>query len=74
MEMLQQSLEFAQYAGEDFRDVLKDYAITASMSRRGNCWDTQSTIHFERWTDLTHAGIGRAALALTRILMCTSRL
>ena len=32
----------SQYAGEDFRDVLKDYGIAASMSRRGNCWDTQS--------------------------------
>jgi len=29
----------SQYASEDFRDVLKDYGITASMSRRGNCWD-----------------------------------
>ena len=27
-----------QYASEDFRDLLKDYGITASMSRRGNCW------------------------------------
>jgi putative transposase len=29
----------SQYASEDFRDVLKDYGIAASMSRRGNCWD-----------------------------------
>ena len=29
----------SQYASEDFRDVLKEYGITASMSRRGNCWD-----------------------------------
>lgn len=29
----------SQYASEDFRDVLGDYGITASMSRRGNCWD-----------------------------------
>lgn len=29
----------SQYASEDFRNVLKDYNITASMSRRGNCWD-----------------------------------
>ena len=29
----------SQYASEDFRDVLKDYGITASMSRRGNCWE-----------------------------------
>ena len=29
----------SQYASEDFRDTLNDYGITASMSRRGNCWD-----------------------------------
>ena len=29
----------SQYASEDFRNVLAEYAITASMSRRGNCWD-----------------------------------
>ena len=29
----------SQYASQDFRDVLKEYAITSSMSRRGNCWD-----------------------------------
>lgn len=29
----------SQYASEDFRDELKEYGITASMSRRGNCWD-----------------------------------
>ena len=29
----------SQYACEDFRNVLKEYGITASMSRRGNCWD-----------------------------------
>ena len=30
----------SQYASKDFRDVLTEYGITASMSRRGNCWDT----------------------------------
>ena len=29
----------SQYASQDFRAVLDEYAITASMSRRGNCWD-----------------------------------
>ena len=29
----------SQYAGKDFRDVLKGYGIASSMSRRGNCWD-----------------------------------
>ena len=29
----------SQYASKDFRDVLAEYGITSSMSRRGNCWD-----------------------------------
>tara|TARA_R110001599_G_scaffold131492_1_gene307469 strand:+ start:304 stop:753 length:450 start_codon:yes stop_codon:yes gene_type:complete len=29
----------SQYASKDFRDVLTEYGTTASMSRRGNCWD-----------------------------------
>ncbi len=29
----------SQYASKDFRDVLAEYGITASMSRRGDCWD-----------------------------------
>ena len=29
----------SQYASQDFRDVLIEYGITPSMSRRGNCWD-----------------------------------
>ena len=29
----------SQYASKDFREVLKEYDITSSMSRRGNCWD-----------------------------------
>jgi putative transposase len=28
-----------QYASHDFRDGLKEYGITASMSRRGDCWN-----------------------------------
>ena len=31
----------SQYASHDFRDVLKEYGITSSMSRKGDCWDTQ---------------------------------
>ena len=37
--MLQQPIESAQYASGAFRDVLKEYGINSSMSRRGNCWD-----------------------------------
>jgi transposase InsO family protein len=29
----------SQYASDDFRRVLKEYGITSSMSRKGNCWD-----------------------------------
>jgi putative transposase len=29
----------SQYASGAFKDVLKEYGITSSMSRRGNCWD-----------------------------------
>ena len=29
----------SQYASHAFRDALKEYGITSSMSRRGNCWD-----------------------------------
>jgi len=29
----------SQYASQDFRDVLAEYGITSSMSRKGNCWD-----------------------------------
>lgn len=29
----------SQYASEDFRRALCEYGMTASMSRRGNCWD-----------------------------------
>jgi putative transposase len=48
----------SQYASHDFRDVLKEYSITASMSRRGDCWDTQSTIGLSAVSSLTRAGIG----------------
>ncbi len=29
----------SQYASKDLRDVLAEYGVKASMSRRGNCWD-----------------------------------
>ena len=29
----------SQYASQDFRDALRQYGFTASMSRRGNCRD-----------------------------------
>lgn len=29
----------SQYASADYRALLTEYGVTASMSRRGNCWD-----------------------------------
>ena len=59
----------SQYASRGYADLLAEHGIKASMSRKGNCWDTQSNILFERRLDLTRAGIGQAAFALT----CRSR-
>jgi transposase InsO family protein len=29
----------SQYASEDYRKLLKQFHMTQSMSRKGNCWD-----------------------------------
>lgn len=29
----------SQYASDDFKELLKEYGITSSMSRKGDCWD-----------------------------------
>lgn len=55
----------SQGASHEFQRKLSDYGMRCSMSRKGNCWDTQFRIRLERRTDLTRVGIGRAALALT---------
>lgn len=30
----------SQFASHDYQAVLKEYGMTASISRKGNCWDT----------------------------------
>lgn len=35
-----------QYASHDFRAVLHKHGFIESMSRKGNCWDTQLQSHF----------------------------
>jgi putative transposase len=55
----------SQYASHEFQRKLASYGMRCSMSRKGNCWDTQSKIASECRTDLTRAGIGQAAFALT---------
>ena len=37
--MLRRSVESAQYAASQYRDILQAAAITPSMSRKANCWD-----------------------------------
>jgi putative transposase len=37
--VLRRSVESAQYAAGDYRDILQAAAIVPSMSRKGNCWD-----------------------------------
>jgi transposase InsO family protein len=48
----------SQYASELHRALLARHGLQANMSRKGNCWDTQSKIRAGRWTDLTRVGIG----------------
>ena len=37
--VLRGSVESAQYAASQYRDILQAAAITQSMSRKANCWD-----------------------------------
>jgi transposase InsO family protein len=42
-ELIFHSDQGSQYASEDFRHVLDNHSIRASMSRKGNCWDNAVT-------------------------------
>jgi putative transposase len=48
----------SQYAGHAFQDKLTAYGMVCSMSRKANCWDTQSKIASNVWPSLTRAGTG----------------
>jgi putative transposase len=39
--------------------------MISSMSRKGNCWDTQSSMVLNVGFDLTRVGIGATAFVLT---------
>ena len=54
-----------QYAADEHRKLIAQYGMVQSMSRKGNCWDTQSRMALNVRPNLTRAGIGDAALALT---------
>ena len=47
-----------QYASAQHQGLLKKYGLVGSMSRKGNCWDTQSNISPSAAFGLTRAGIG----------------
>ena len=48
----------SQYASGAMSAQLTAYGMTASMSRQGNCWDTQFKISLSAAFGLTRAGIG----------------
>ena len=56
--LLHHSDRGSQYAAKDYQRKLKARGITVSMSRKGDCWDTQSTIHPSAACGLTRAGTG----------------
>ena len=53
------------YATAIYLHIIRKHGIRQSMSRKGNCWDTQSTMASNVRSNLTRAGIGEAAFALT---------
>jgi transposase InsO family protein len=53
------------YATSLYLDLVRKHEIRQSMSRKGNCWDTQYTMKVSDRPGLTRAGIGQRALALT---------
>ncbi len=56
--MLRRPVEFAQYASALHQALLARHSLVGSMSRKGNCWDTQSRIPLSAAFGLTRAGIG----------------
>jgi putative transposase len=48
----------SQYASNRYRTLIADYRMLQSMSRKANCWDTQSRMTLNARSNLTRAGIG----------------
>jgi transposase InsO family protein len=48
----------SQYCRHQFQNTFKGCDMRSSMSRKGNCWDTQSNITMSAAFGLTRAGIG----------------
>ena len=50
------------YSAASYRHILGEHGIRQSMSRKGDCWDTQSKITLNARPSLTRAGIGSLPL------------
>ena len=49
----------SQYCAHNYRRMVESFGMKASMSRRGNCFATQSTMPLSVRCDLTRASIGQ---------------
>ena len=52
----------SQYCSKDYRDIISDYNLKQSMSRKGNCWDIENILDHTDGEDLTRAGIDQVSL------------
>ena len=52
----------SQYCSHVFQNTLAEYGMHSSMSRKANCWDTQSNMSWNALLDLTRAGTGEVPL------------
>lgn len=65
----------SQYASDDYREVMKMYGLTPSMSRRANCWDNAVTetlfgsLKVERLHDETFISVRAAKDAVIRWIL-----
>ena len=53
--LLMHSDRGSQYASDNYRKLLKQFHLTQSMSRRGNCWDNAPMESFFKALSRTHA-------------------
>lgn len=57
-QVLVHSNQGSKYGSDDFKRFCAAHNLEPSMSRRGNCWDIQSTMALSAASGLTRAGIG----------------
>ena len=55
--LIHHSDQDSQYARKTFRKLFSDHGFQGSMSRKGDCWDTEYMIKKTDNYKLTHAGI-----------------